>query len=141
MFTAFDMRRPWLCHAVFRFQHRNLLAVAIVQFTVAEVVPFTQRRQILITQHPLGTGRKDRLLVGVTGSEMVEGQVQHDGHDRRRADARMENGREPAWEVIVEVRRGDRDHAEADGGGDNDQIDVVAVVDLCLLYTSDAADE
>ena len=75
MLTAFRVRRSWFRHAVFRFQHRNLLAVAIVQFTVAEVIPFAQRRQILITQHPLGTGRKHRLLVGVTGGEVVEGQV------------------------------------------------------------------
>ncbi|MNC27105.1 hypothetical protein D3C75_752660 [compost metagenome] len=61
---------------------------------------------------------------------MVEGQVQHDGHDCRRTDARMENGREPAREVIVEARCSDRDHAEANRGRDDDQVDVVAVVDL-----------
>ncbi|MNR07445.1 hypothetical protein D3C85_1235630 [compost metagenome] len=32
--------------------------------------------------------------------------------------------------MVVEGRRGDRDHAEADGGGDDDQVHVVAVVDL-----------
>ncbi|MCY1356126.1 hypothetical protein D9M69_425680 [compost metagenome] len=42
----------------------------------------------------------------------------------------MEDGFEPGREVVVEGRCRDRDHAEADGGGDDDQVHVVAVVDL-----------
>src|SRR5437868_4498897 len=107
--------------------HRNLIPVAVAQFTFAEVVPFPQRRQVLITQDSFSTGGKYRLLVRVAGREVVEGQVQHDGHDRRGADARVEDRREPAGKVVVEVRGGDRDHAETDGSGDDDQVDVVAV--------------
>ncbi|MNH86827.1 hypothetical protein D3C73_392950 [compost metagenome] len=101
-----------------------------MQLAVAEVIPFAQRCQILIAKNSLGARRKHRLLVGVTSREVVEGQVEHDRHDRRRTDAGMENRGEPAWEVIVEVRRCDRDHAEADRGCHDDQVDVVAVVDL-----------
>ena len=62
MFAAFQPHRPMLrsrvgglCH------HRNFIAIAIMQLAVAEVVAFTQRRQVLVTQHPLGAGGKDRL--------------------------------------------------------------------------------
>ncbi|MNM90508.1 hypothetical protein D3C81_1027730 [compost metagenome] len=42
----------------------------------------------------------------------------------------MEDGLEPVGELRVEVRRGNRDHAEAQRGGDDDQVDVVLVADL-----------
>ncbi len=42
----------------------------------------------------------------------------------------MEDGLEPVREVVVEGRCGNRDHAEAQRGGDDDQVDVVLVADL-----------
>ncbi len=42
----------------------------------------------------------------------------------------MEDRLEPGGEVVVEARCGDRDHAEADRGGDDHLVHVVAVVDL-----------
>ena len=58
-----------------QFHHRNLLAVAVMQFAVAEVITFTQRRQVLITQNPLGTCREHRLLIRIAGGKVVEGQA------------------------------------------------------------------
>ncbi|MNX56229.1 hypothetical protein D3C86_870170 [compost metagenome] len=58
MLTAFRMHRMWLAMSVVHLNHRNFLALAVVKLSVAEVIPFAQRRQILITQHSLGTGRK-----------------------------------------------------------------------------------
>nr|GFD59870.1 hypothetical protein [Tanacetum cinerariifolium] len=76
-------------------------------------------------QTALGAGNDHRLLVGVACREVVECQVEDNGHDRRRADARMEDGRYPAGKVIIEGRRSDRDHAKAQRGGDDDQVHVV----------------
>ena len=42
----------------------------------------------------------------------------------------MEDGFEPVGELVIEGRCGDRDHAKAQGGGDDDQVDVVLVADL-----------
>ena len=61
---------------------------------------------------------------------MVEQQVEQDGHDCGRADAGVEDGLEPGREVLVKVGCGNRDHAETDRCGDDDQVHVVAIVHL-----------
>ncbi len=58
MLTAFRMHRSRLCMPMLCLHHRNLIPVAVMKLTFAEVIPFPQRRQILITQDALGTGGK-----------------------------------------------------------------------------------
>ena len=109
---------------------RHFVALGVVQLAVEEIVAFVQGGDVLVAQGPLAGGDEHRLLVGVAGGEVVERQVEQDRHDRRGTDAGMEDGGEPTGEVIVEGRRGDRDHTEADRSGDDDQVHVVAVVHL-----------
>ena len=112
------------------FHDGHFIATAVEQLAIAEEVTIVKPGDVLVTQGTLGGSDEYRLLVGVAGAQMVEQQVEQDGHDRRRADARVENSLEPAWEVLVEARCGNRDHAETNRGGHDNQVHVVSIVNL-----------
>lgn len=103
-----------LLMALVALYNRYFLAVAVEQLAIAENITVIEFADIPGAQDAIAGSNEYRLLIGVTGPQMVEQQVEQDGHDRCRADAGVENGLEPGREVIVEVWRCNRDHAEAD---------------------------
>lgn len=85
MFAAFHLhlRRAVAMIMVIRLDHRHFLAIAIMQLAVTEVIAFTQRGEIAITQRALFGCGEHRLLIRVAGCEVVEGQIEQDRHDCR----------------------------------------------------------